>query len=413
MEINDLILKNREEKYQYIKKYFDDYLVITLKANIPGSNKQTKEAYFLINYYDKILFNRGINKSFELDGYDGPMYVYLLNFDQVTKDQLVEIEENTTLGRFIDLDIFNKTEISLNRKIFRKCFICNEPAFVCTRNKTHNINELTNYLNKMITNELKTIIYNLCNESILQELNLHPKFGLVTPYSNGSHPDMNYEIMIKGKDAILDAFVEMFLVGYNSNNLDNIFNEIRHIGKLTEEKMLNINFGINTYKGLLFDLGFVVSAVGYQLSNNINESIFEIIKKLSLGLKEELDDGIETFGKKAFREYGIGGAKEEVLNGLPNVKKILNKFNFENEIEYYKSLIDLIINVEDTTLLKRCGSIENYLEIKERFKSLRLDNLDLMTEKCIKLNLSFGGSADLLIVSIFLNKLKKVIKINL
>lgn len=412
MEINQILI-NREEKFNFIKQYLKDNIVITLKANIPGLYKQSKEAYILINYFDRILANKGIIKSFELDGADGPMYVYLLKDCLINKADLIEIEENYSLGRYIDIDIFNKTTISLNRKELRKCFICDKPAFVCARNKSHKIEELIQCLEIDVTNELKSLIYDLCNESILAELNLHPKFGLVTPYSNGSHPDMNYEIMVTGKNAILDSFTKMFLVGYNSNNLEEIFTEIRKIGKLAEENMLKVNSGINTYKGLIFDLGLIVTAVGYKLGNKKEESIFNIIKILMKEIHKEPDDGIETFGKKAYIEYKIGGAKEEAINGFPNVIKIINKYNLDSENEYYKALIDLIISVEDTNLLKRSGSIENYLEVKERFKTLRLDEIDHFSEKCIKLNLSFGGSADLLIVSIFLKKLNNILTINL
>lgn len=412
MEIKESILKNREDKHLFISNLIKDYNVLTLKANIPGIDKQCKEAYILINYFDKLLSNKGINKTYELDGADGPMYVYLFN-SEISKDMMIEIEENTLLGRFIDLDVFNKTNKSINRKNLRKCFICDNPAFVCARNKTHSIYELKEHLNQQITSELKKVIYNLCNESILAELNLHPKFGLVTPYSNGSHNDMNYDIMIKGKDKILDSFVEMFFVGYNSSDLEEIFVKIRKIGKVAEEEMLKVNNGINTYKGLIFDLGLIVTAIGYQLGNNLKESIFDIIKKLMLEIQKEPDDNIMTFGKIANQKYKIGGAKEEAKNGFPNVKKIINKYNLESRIEIYGALIDLIINVEDTNLLKRCGSIENYIEIKERFKKVRIEDIDRITEKCIKLNLSFGGSADLLIVSIFLNKINQILKIYL
>ena len=34
---------------------------------------------------------------------------------------------------------------------------------------------------------------------MIKELDLHPKFGLVTPISNGSHKDMNYKLMIKAR----------------------------------------------------------------------------------------------------------------------------------------------------------------------------------------------------------------------
>ena len=61
MEISNLILEDREKKNHIIKQYINDYQVITLKANIPGTNKQTKEAYILLNYFDKLLNEKKLN----------------------------------------------------------------------------------------------------------------------------------------------------------------------------------------------------------------------------------------------------------------------------------------------------------------------------------------------------------------
>ena len=76
MDKSKSILENREEKNIFIQKYVDKYQVITLKANVPGNDKNIKEAYVLINYFDKLLHNLGFEKSYFLDGADGPMYIY-------------------------------------------------------------------------------------------------------------------------------------------------------------------------------------------------------------------------------------------------------------------------------------------------------------------------------------------------
>ena len=109
--------------------------------------------------------------------------------------------------------------------------------------------EITLYIQKNIEKELVKIVKLMCDEAILEELNLHPKFGLVTPYTNGSHSDMNYELMVNAKNAILDSFVEMFLVGYKNNDIKKIFALSRQIGIDAEKKMFKATNNINAYKG--------------------------------------------------------------------------------------------------------------------------------------------------------------------
>ena len=46
------ILSDREKKDNVIKSYSDSYQVVCLKANIPGINKNIKEAYVIISVFD-------------------------------------------------------------------------------------------------------------------------------------------------------------------------------------------------------------------------------------------------------------------------------------------------------------------------------------------------------------------------
>ena len=408
MDISKLILDNREEKNRFIQTLTNNYQVITLKANIPGINKNTNEAYLLINYFNQILLKKGYQKSNTLNGADGPMYIYLTDKDKDVKDEMVKIEEENVLGRFVDIDVFNGS-ISNNRVFLRKCYLCDKPAFVCSRNKEHTMEEITLYIQKNIEKELVKIVKLMCDEAILEELNLHPKFGLVTPYTNGSHSDMNYELMVNAKNAILDSFVEMFLVGYKNNDIKKIFALSRQIGIDAEKKMFKATNNINAYKGLIFDLGLIVSALGYKLSH-LNQciDIFEIIKQMTKGITNELKCGNETFGKYAYQTYNIGGARLEAENGFPHVQKLI-KDNLDNTA----SLIYLISNIDDTVLLKRCGTYQKYLDIKIKFTELVISDSSIndLNKYCLNNNLSFGGAADLLIVTIFLKKINQKIKI--
>jgi hypothetical protein len=98
----DLFIFKDESYYTYIdgwiisgsrdaiQKYVDKYQVITLKANVPGNDKNIKEAYVLINYFDKLLHNLGFEKSYFLDGADGPMYIYFTDKNNNVKEKTIK-----------------------------------------------------------------------------------------------------------------------------------------------------------------------------------------------------------------------------------------------------------------------------------------------------------------------------------
>lgn len=407
MEINKILI-DREEKYNIIKYYINDYQIVTLKSNIVGSNKNIKESYILLSIYDKIIPNNYL-KRFVLDNNDGPTIIYLFDKTKSLKEEMIKIEESTPLGRFVDIDVFLNTESSFNRDKLRKCYLCDNPAFVCGKLKTHSVEELNNYLITKVLDYLLETIITIANESILCELNLHPKFGLVTPYTNGSHKDMDYQLMIKAKNAILPFFKEMFKESFNSINFKEIFINIRKLGIQAEKQMFLSTNGVNAYKGLIFALGLVISGVAINLSNLKQNLLYlENIKKMTEGITEELKNGSDTFGKVAYQKYKIKGARFEAEQGFPVVREVVNKYDLNDDKNLIEALCYLITNIDDTVLLKRCGNIELYYEVKKLFKDFKYENLNELNEYCLKNNLSFGGSADLLIVCVFIKKINNI-----
>ena len=325
MEISQ-ILVCRENKSNLIKSYTKDYQVVSLKANIVGENKNMKEAYILLSYFDKLLPSNYLKKEV-LDDLDGPMIIYLYNLDKSLKEDMILIEQNNPLGRFIDIDVYFNDTKSLNRTVLRKCYLCDNPAFVCGRNKTHTVEELNNYLKQEVFNHLSNTIINLCDQSMMAELNLHPKFGLVTPYTNGSHKDMDYELMIKAKKSILPYFSSMIKIGYNSDNLKQIFQTIRKIGIEAEKNMFLETNGINAYKGLIFALGLAVTSVTNKISNLKQKRTWsQILASMTQGITKELEQGNETFGKIAYQKYNIKGARHQAELGFPIVNEVINKY---------------------------------------------------------------------------------------
>ena len=408
MEISD-ILSAREERINIIKKDIDKYQIVSVHANIVGIDKNIKEAYFLVNHFSKLIndlnpINQIINES-----NDGVYKLFYFSKDKNLKEECIKLEENDALGRFIDLDVFYNSIKSESRGNLRKCFICDNPAFVCARLKSHSDSEINGYIRLNVLKYMKDIITKYAASAILQELDLEPKFGLVCKHHQHCHKDMDYDLMIKAKEAIENEFYRFFELAYLNDDLDYIKKEMREIGASIEKKMLLATNHVNAYKGLIFNLGILVCALGLKLKSNTDLSIFEYVEILTKGISKELKEGSDTFGKMAYQKYKILGARGEAESGFIHLQDCMSVYSVNTDLK--DVLIYLIINIEDTTLLKRCGSIDKYNFIKNEFKENK--DLNYLNDLCLKENLSFGGAADLLIVGCFLEEINKLFELGI
>jgi triphosphoribosyl-dephospho-CoA synthetase len=264
-------------------------------------------------------------------------------------------------------------------------------------------------MNNEIIQFLKNEVTEIIDECILAELNLDPKFGLVTPFTNGSHKDMNYSLMIEAKNKILPFFGDMIQEGWSSQNLDYIFKRIRLIGKAAEDKMNSVTGNVNAYKGLIFGMGILATAYSYTLYNHLHiSSIYDIVEVLSKNILDDFNEEMETFGYYAFKEYNMLGARGEFHKGIPNVKLALKYLTDFSDEAKTRTLMFLISKADDTNLLKRAKNFDLYSKTKTLFvRNINADEemISEINDYCIEHNLTFGGSADLLILTIFLKKI--------
>ena len=152
----------------------------------------------------------------------------------------------------------------------RRCMICNHSAIDCMRSNRHSLDDILNHIDTKILNYLKVNIASIVKDSMLSELNLEYKFGLVTPTSNGSHDDMNYAMMLESINVLIPYFLEIFDLGFISKSGENLFEEARIIGIKAEQAMLQHSNQVNTYKGLIYILGFVLLSIGDLIKNNLS-----------------------------------------------------------------------------------------------------------------------------------------------
>lgn len=416
------ILKARENRQNNLLKMMNnDSVYVILKANIPGEVKRTNVARFLVN-----LFRKRLNETFFVkrsrffNDYDGFYDIYEINCDDIKNIKLlcVNIEDSAPLGRYIDIDVYQNSLKSISRSELgidnRKCFLCDNDAHICARNQTHSYEELENKLIDDVVDYIYNETTNFIKESIELECGLYPKFGLVTMQNNGSHSDMNYDLMMKSKNVVAPYIAMMTISGF-SNPEEKIFDDIREIGKLCEKRMFQATNGINTHKGLIFGMGFVAAAFGMLLKDDdfSYHKLQDTIKYLGRDLENDFLSEHDTFGYLAYKKYGFLGARGETMKGMPNAflgVDVLDEYPALSKEALTMALVSIIRGLEDTVLLKRSGTLEKYNYFKNLVGTIDVYDeviIEEVTKECVKNNISFGGAADILAISIFIKKMKE------
>ena len=268
-------------------------------------------------------------------------------------------------------------------------------------------------------------IATLATKALLYEVSISPKAGLVSRLSNGSHKDMNFYTFIDSSLALHNYFLNCFDYGQEKLfSCPNFFKDLREVGKVAEKEMYEATKGINTHKGTIFSMGILLAVLGAHLKENkeINLKILsEKIKEMCKPLLNELEDAdnIFTYGEKAYKEYHLTGARGlaisgyeiVLLDGINKLKDFCKTLDFETAcillLFYYMSVLDdtNIVNRASITTLKEVQILSKEL-FEENKKTLVKENIKNSMSKLndifIEKNISAGGSADLLILTIFI-----------
>ena len=406
--VMDGILADREIRSNQIKNLSKISDVACIKANVPGNVKNTPCSKVLVSYFTALLKNQGLTLEKTLSGLDGDCSIFLIKNGKTLKNKFVTLEEKHPLGRFIDIDVTLKnSSASLLRKKLRKCYICNNPAFYCGKIKAHTLFELLTHMESKTEEYLTSILSKTVEESMLKELNQNYKFGLVCKNTNGSHLDLNYKVMKRAVKAIKTPLAQCFFIGLNSNSCDNMLKLLRPIGLYCEEIMYGATGGANAYKGFIFIGGAILASVGYLINNSLPLSrLNDVVKSVCYGIDD--DNNNQTFGYKAYHEKGFGGIRKLCLSDFQLV------VNFSKKIDkqpLLKTLTEIVGAIDDSVLLKRSLTFQRYLYFKNLISNVDTTNkkqLKKINQQCLKNNVSIGGSADVLISSILLNKLVKL-----
>jgi len=273
--------------------------------------------------------------------------------------------------------------------------------------------------------EKASLLANLAYEALIKEVETTPKPGLVDLNNNGAHLDMNINTFYDSSKALLPYFEKFAMYGcsHKDEEPDCFLKDLRKIGKEAEERMLEATKGVNTHKGAIFSLGICLCASSYLISNNKEfKELQEIIKRISKPVLKDFDliKKAKTSGEKLYLEYGIKGVRGQASEGYPICFEVALPYleslkGYSENDKLCLTLIRIMSELIDTNVIHR-SSYKEALELKERMKELSVglkdrDYLKIINEldqEFITRNISPGGSADLLALTIFIQNAKQL-----
>lgn len=287
-------------------------------------------------------------------------------------------------------------------------------------------------------NEFAHYVASIAQRAILYEVSATPKPGLVDRYNSGSHRDMDFFTFMASSSALYSGLYECVLEGiyFDDSDSTNLMDRLRIPGIKCEKSMFKATNGINTHKGIVFSLGVLCGAVGNLYRKHGKEKFFieEVcneVKSITKDLTVKDFSGIDnksnlTHGERLFKEYGYKGIRGEVESGFETVQKqavpIIREWSKKRQLSINDLLLQVLMSImtesEDTNVVIR-GGIESliyaksiskdFLKFGGMYQADARKKLEIMNTRFVEKNISPGGSADLLAVSIFLGFIEGIV----
>ena len=263
------------------------------------------------------------------------------------------------------------------------------------------------------------LLAHLACDALQQELDTTPKPGLVDQHDSGAHADMDYRLMQRSIHALRPYFVQLAQVAQQGPLTHPI---ISAIGIEAERAMLAATGGVNTHRGALFSMGLAIVAAGSSLSeysefseysdySDYSEHSDFSLQSAIAQLAQTFPDTQGTHGSRAVSQYQAKGALAMAREGYEQLFSDWQPFlrNLKQQGDPYahhKTLLRIMSQLDDTNILHRCGA-----EVASRVKAeaadmlahFSTDALDDMNRRYSAENISPGGSADMLALTIFTN----------
>ena len=266
-----------------------------------------------------------------------------------------------------------------------------------------NLKEAMEYIPK---STVPYLVADLAERALRLELDTTPKPGLVDRQDNGAHKDMDYALMSKSISALRPYLTRLAVE--SAKDIDPA--KIKEVGIEAEKAMLKATGGVNTHKGALFCIGLSVAAASCLACSTGAVEAYSF-KELVSRAASEIPSAQGTHGAEAKRSFKAVGALENARAAYPEL--------FADWLPYYRSLegdpfrchktlLHIMTTLDDTNILHRRGE-EGLARAKSEAARLLEDfsesGLSSLNKDFIRENISPGGSADMLSLTIFINSI--------
>lgn len=246
------------------------------------------------------------------------------------------------------------------------------------------------------------------------ELRAYPKPGLVSPVDSGAHADMDFALMCRSAESLLQPFASLAAAGRGGASFEQA---LMPLGIEAERGMLAVTRGVNTHRGAIFSLGLIVAAIARAQGDTALPSPSAVRDALRDTWGVALDahaarSDEASHGGLVRRRTGRDGARREAARAFPSV--------FETGLSTYRAaraaglsdnaasihtLFALMSSLDDTTVLYRGGleagsfvrqAAADFLADGGCHRSDWFERAEGLHRAFVARNLSAGGCADLL-----------------
>lgn len=264
--------------------------------------------------------------------------------------------------------------------------------------------------------------------SLIDEVCLSPKPGLVDGRGSGSHTDLDLALMKRSALALAPAFQTMAAAGAAAGEPTLALREtLGSIGREAERTMMSTTGGINTHRGAIWALGLLVAAAAIE-ANNADAGQTATLAGC-IARQSDRDAPLFTGhkGEKACRTFQVAGARGQAQAGFPHVVELglpelrRSRARGDGEVSArLNALLAIMSRLDDTCVLAR-GGLLALEQVQGGARAVLaaggagcLDGrraLHRFAFEARARHVSPGGAADLLGATLFLDRLEPVFEV--
>lgn len=241
-------------------------------------------------------------------------------------------------------------------------------------------------------------------QALCEELALTPKPGLIDRQDNGAHSDMSYALMLRSIQAIEPYFVRLAAMGYNFELPT--AQAVVQCGLEAEKAMLSATGGVNTHRGAIFAVGLfcIAAANSYYHLQRVSP---DLVRSAIRSMAREIPSANNTHGAAVRQQYRVKGARDLAAEGYLQLFGQWLPFYREHIADSHtqlRLLLYIISTLDDNNLYHRGGeqmAHEAQQRCAEVLQDFSIENVQALGKWMKACNLSPGGSADMLALTLF------------